>query len=177
MTPGPNRKPQPEWVGEGEDRRNIAELDDRGVAKQALDVGLRIISSLRRHSDEVRRFLDDTAKRDEAILKDLTGLRRRVDSLELGPVRDEAISHHDWNEAFEQAGREISRRVKDPKDRLDSERARAIAQEVVEGAKTVNDAKMFRWLKAQTGTWGLEALKWLALLLAGAIAAHYGLHL
>lgn len=51
-----------------------------------------------------------------------------------GPTR-ESDSYHDIQQLFGRAGAEIYRRMKDPRDPMDSERAKAIAAEAVDRAK------------------------------------------
>jgi hypothetical protein len=92
------------------------------------------------------------------------------------PYRVELQSSHDWNEMLAKAGEELSKRVKSPADRLTSERARAIASEVFEGAKVVEDATAFRAWKTRGRRIAQEIAKAIVTLGAGYLAARYGLH-
>ena len=175
----------PEWVGEDDSRRDISSLSDRAVAVAALDVVLRLSSGLKRHSDEFRIFLKGYDNDRAMIMKDLSAHDRRITALEhansqipsVPPMRDPESSWHDWDEALATARAELSRRVKDPKDRLDSIRAREIAQEVVRGVKTADDAQAFRVIKSRGWAVTLEVLKWLVAIVIISCAARCGLHL
>jgi hypothetical protein len=78
------------------------------------------------------------------------------------------------NAILSEAGANLHNRVKDPKDRLDSMRAREIAKEVVEGVKTADDATAFRTWKKRGGAVAFEIVKVLIVLAIGAIAYRYG---
>lgn len=188
----------PQWVGDGDSRRNVAALDDRGIALAALDAVLRASDSLKRHSDEFRLFRK-LYEDDKIVLlktlsnheKRITALEHRGDAASAAPVippdrptvperlsqEAEESSWHEWDADFIKAAAELSRRVKDPKDRLDSVRAREIAQEVVTGTKVAEDAKSFRIIKKVGWRGALEIGKWILAAAAGAFGAKYGLHL
>ena len=185
-------KPAPEWVGEGDSRKDISIMGDRGIAVMALDAVLRLSDTIKRHSDEFREFLNSDAKTKMILLQEIPNHAARITALEVAmqesryksamiPViaeeeREERPSKHEWDEILVKAGEELSRRVKDPKDRIDSIRARQIAQEVYQSATTANDAHAFRALKSGTGKVLLEVLKWLVAFAVGLLAARYGLH-
>jgi len=164
----------PEWVGEGDSRRDVSKLADRGVSIMALDVVLRVSNALKTHSNEFVTL-------QTTLLRTISDHEKRIADLErardMGPYREESPSYHDWNELLTKAGSELSRRVKDPRDSLNSDRAREIAAEVVRGAKTVDDAQAFRLLKSRGGRIALEALKWISVAAASIIAARYGFHI
>ena len=144
-------KPAPEWVGEGDSRKDISIMGDRGIAVMALDAVLRLSDTIKRHSDEFREFLDSDAKTKMILLQEIPNHAARITALEVAmqesryksamiPViaeeeREERPSKHEWDEILAKAGEELSKRVKDPKDRIDSIRARQIAME--EGLKFV----------------------------------------
>jgi hypothetical protein len=164
----------PEWVGEGDARRDVSSLPDRGVSIMALDVVLRVSNALKTHSNE---FVALQA----TLLRTISDHEKRITDLEraqeMGPYREETPSYHDWNELLAKAGTQLSRRVKDPRDSLNSERAREIAQEVVKGTKTADDAQAFQLLKSRGWKIAIEALKWIAVATASIVAAKYGFHI
>lgn len=163
-------KSAPEWVGEADHRRDVASLSDRGVAVMALNVALQLLNEFL----SFRKGYDDDKT---ILLQELPNHEKRLSALEVGPHREEVPSSHEWNELLVKAGEELSKRVRDPHDRLDSTRAREIAKEVVQGAKTVSDANAFRALKSNGWKISLEVLKWVVGVAGGYIAARYGLHI
>ncbi len=192
----------PEWVGEAGTRRDVAALSDRGVAVSALDVALRTADSLRKHADEFREFRRSYEDAKTILLRELPGHEQRVTALEkrettrwrdgerddeqsrgdardgerLPSMRHEMPSSHEWDEMLVKAGTVLSQRVKDPRDRLDSNRARAIAEEVIKGAKVADDAQAFRGLKSRGQKIAWDIIKLLVATAVGALGAHYGLH-
>jgi hypothetical protein len=176
----------PEWVGEGDARRDVASMNDRGVAIAALDAVLRLSVSLKRHSDEFREFLTGYEEEKVSLLRELPDHEKRINALEgkprgqpnreTGDYRGEMPSSHEWDEMLVKAGALLSQRVKDPRDRLDSNRAKEIAEGVILAAKTADDAKAFRSLKSRSRKIAWAIVKGLVTLALGALAARYGFH-
>lgn len=186
----------PERVGEGDSRRDVSRMTDRSIATAALDGVLRLSTVLKHHSDEFREFRRDYDESILKLLRELPEYARRIAVLEAPRLqrpptpgfaipppapspdapRAEMPSSHEWDAMLAKAGAELSRRVKDPADRMTSDRARQIAEEVIEGAKTANDAKAFQSLKSKGQKVVWSAVKAVVLLAIGAVAAHYGLH-
>jgi hypothetical protein len=198
MTQGQAPRPPsriPEWIGDETSRQDVAAVSDRGVAVKALDSLLRTGTALKRHSDEFRAFRKEYTDDKAVLMKELADYGRRVAVLEMSQPNDppgdhstdrppaheasyraEAQSSHEWDELLHKAGTVLSQRVKDPRDRLDSNRARQIAQEVIETTKTADDALAFRSLKSRGWQIVFEILKWLAAAGVGFATAHWGLH-
>lgn len=169
-------KAAPEWVGDSEEHRDISLMSDRAIAVASFDAVLKLSSALRHNVSAQIKFQHEWEEQMVSLLRELPNHERRIRELELGPMREEIPSSHEWNEELRNAGVILSQRVKDPKDRLDSQRAREIAREVIEGAKTADDARAFRALKSKGWSVALEILKLVIVALLGAAAAHYGLH-
>ncbi len=181
----------PEWVGEGDARRDASAMNERAIALAALDAVLRLTNLLKTHSDAFREFKQEYEDDKIKIMTDLVNHDRRIAALEVGrPSRPghaprvlshedepEPSSWHDYDQAIMDARAELSRRVKDPKDRLDSIRAREIAEEVVRGVKTADDAQTFRVIKSRGWSVALEVAKWLAAIVIITLAARCGLHI
>lgn len=78
------------------------------------------------------------------ILRELAALTRRVELLEHAsgapPTPRRETSRHDWSEALARLSSDLTARVKDPKDKMDSDRARSIASEVVRSARVEEKA-------------------------------------
>jgi hypothetical protein len=175
----------PEWVGDGEGRRDVSGLSDRGIAVAALDAVLRVSDSLKRHSTAFLEFGARYEEQEVALLTELPDHEQRIAALERKEsrrqdserpgARAERSSHHDWDPLLVEAGAMLAQRVKDPRDRMDSERARAIAKEVLVAAATADDAASFRSLKSRGQKIAWTAVKTLLTLAVGAAAAHYGL--
>lgn len=107
-----------------------------------------------------------------ALIAEFAKMGRRLLSLELGPMRAPTDSVSDLLAA---TGEVLSHRARDPRDKMDSDRAKAIAREVYEASKNAEDAAS---LKAWRGRrWGvaLEVFKVVIAAAVGAIVAHYGL--
>ena len=180
----------PEWVGEGDSRRDASALTDRGIALAALDAVLRLTNLFKTHSDAFRAFKQEYEEDKIQIMSDLVNHDRRIAALEVGRTshpghaprvlshedNPEPSSWHDYDQAIMDARAELARRVKDPKDRLDSIRAREIAEEVVKGVKTADDAQTFRLIKSRGWSVALEVAKWVAAVVVIAAAARCGLH-
>jgi hypothetical protein len=161
----------PEWVGEGDRRRDVSHMSDRALLIEALNIIEHQTHALQVHSSA---FIDFQA----AFLREIPELTARVDELEIrmagGAV--ERQSSHEWDRMLIEAGQRLSQRVKDPQDRLDSNRARSIAKEVIEAAKTADDAAAFRKIKVSGWKIALEVLKVIAAALVGGAGVHFGLH-
>lgn len=173
----------PEWVGEGEGRRDVSSMNDRGIAVAALDVAVRLTGALKRHSSAFLQFASRYEEQEVALLTELPNHEQRIAALERKEnrrqdsehPRAERSSQHDWDPLLVEAGAMLAQRVKDPRDRMDSDRARAIAKEVLVAAATADDAASFRSLKSRGQKIAWTALKTLLTLAVGAAAAHYGL--
>jgi hypothetical protein len=174
LPPRPRPPTLPQIVGEGESRIDVAKLTDRGIAVKALDLILRMQHAMQVHASEFLSFRKDATDDKAVLLKQIDDYERRISCLE-GRPREAAASSHEWNELLTTAGNELSRRVKDTRDGLDSNRARAIAMEVVHTVKTAEDAKSFRSLKARGMKVIYHVLVGLLSLAAGFAASHYGL--
>jgi hypothetical protein len=161
----------PEWVGPDENRRDVSTMSDRAVAVTSLDLVTRLTGTMVKYVDRFEAFARGWEEEKVALLRELPEHARRLDALER---REPLQSSHDWKTLMSEAGDALSKRVKDPRDRLDSDRARQIALEVVEGVKTVDDAKAFRTWKTRGRGLIIEAVKGVAIAVAGAVAAHYG---
>jgi hypothetical protein len=87
---------RPEWVGEGEGRRDVSHLTDRGVATMALDVVLHLGTLVKTHSDKLREFLDGQAKTQLILLNELPSYAKRLDALETVDtgINDRLDRHH-----------------------------------------------------------------------------------
>lgn len=110
---------------------------------------------------------------------DLRHVHGRLESLELAeisrraPMREEAKSHHDWSEELARLDQELTRRVKDKRDPMTSDRARELAKEVV---RETEDGKILsRWRvgKGWIQRMATEVVKDIFLLSLGWLAAHY----
>ena len=146
-------------------------MSDRAIAVKGLDLVTRAVVSLGHHTNAFNEFVKRWDEEKILLLKEIPDHARRIAALE---GREKFQSSHDWTELMSEAGDALSKRVKDPRDRLDSDRARQIALEVVEGVKTVDDAKAFRSWKSRGRGLALEAIKAIAIAAASAVAAHYG---
>jgi hypothetical protein len=184
VVPRPARTP--EWVGEGDLRQDVSSMTDRALLIKAIDEALHLRQELGRMVYTLDQLGHRVAVLESARPAPLVA--SLVPLAESGPterpplppplpieVRDREHSSHEWDALFVQAGQVLSERVKDPRDRLDSKRARAIAKEVVEGVKEADDAKAFRTWKSRSLAIGFEVLKFVAAAAAGALAARYGL--
>jgi hypothetical protein len=86
--------------------------------------------------------LTTVARRADNAVQILSGRLSALESLKLGDTsRAEQQSSHEWDVLLATAGKELSKRVKDPRDPLSSDRAKAIAKEVYE---TTRDAATAR---------------------------------
>lgn len=190
----------PEFVGDGDDRIDVANFSDRAVSIMSFDMAVKGRSALRTFQAKFQEFLDGWAVANEILMRELPEYKRRIEALEtrvyvtpmplpgapiptvpaappVPSIPAERESHHDWDDILQQAARTITERVKDPKDRLDSKRARAIAEEVVSSAKTASDAASFRAIKSNGVRWALEALKYIGVAIVTWLAAKHGITL
>lgn len=69
------------------------------------------------------------------IMAAIAQLEKAVEKQQLGPMRERESSYHDWDAELAEMDRILKTRVKDPRDRMNSERAKAIAREAVAVAK------------------------------------------
>lgn len=106
-------------------------------------------------------------------LAEIGNLAKRVNAVEVEQERaDEQreSSYHDFAEELERAKKLLVARVKDPKDEMTSERARAIAAEAVVAAKVAEKAQAFDELQRQADQARRERRK-LLLSIIGAVVA------
>jgi hypothetical protein len=152
----------PEWVGEGDTREDVSGQSDRRLNLRALH--------------EVLCLRHDLG----GIMTTVSGFDGRLQTLEgarppppppyppLPPMRAESPSSSELIEMFANAGKTLTDRIKDPRDSLNSDRARKIAGEMIEQAKVADDASAFRKWRARGGSVVFEVVK---LALAVAVAA------
>jgi hypothetical protein len=176
IPPRPGKPPTlPQYVGDGDYRFDAAKLSDRGIAIKGLDLILRLQHSMQVHSGEFMSFKKAVEDDKIALLKMATEYEYRLSALE-GRPREALASSHEWTELLTAAGQELSKRVKNPRDPLDSDRARHIAQEVIETAKTAADASAYRTLRSRGAKILFAVLKAIAIAALGFGASHFGLH-
>ena len=192
-------KPAPEWVGEGDSRRDVSAMTDRALSITGLDLALRAVHTLQELSNKVLGFISEYDQSKVQLLRELPKIpdhERRIIALEAARLRaaghdiplqpgeersagsdsqPERKSYHEWDQILGSVSGELARRVKDPRDRMTSDRAAAIAKQVFKQVKTDEDAQTLRTIKSKGWSTALEIAKWVALLAAGALAAHYGL--
>jgi hypothetical protein len=176
----------PEWVGEGEGRRDVSAMNDRGIAVAALDAVLRVSDSLKRHSSAFLEFASRYEEQEVSLLTELPDHEQRIATLERKEsrrsdserpgARAERSSHHDWDPLLVEAGAMLAQRVKDPRDRMDSDRARAIAKEVLVAAATADDAEAFRSLKKRGSKIAWEVAKAVVVAAVGAAITYFTVH-
>src|SRR5271157_3163881 len=97
-------KPAPEWVGDGASHRDVAPMSDRAIAVMSLDAVLKLTSAMHRHVSELLEFRREYQDEKLALLRELPDHEKRISALELGPMREEAPSSHEWNKMLETAG-------------------------------------------------------------------------
>jgi hypothetical protein len=174
--------PQPkstarEWVDDGVDRHDVSGMPDRTIAIRALDASVRTFNLVKLHSNEFLMFRREYESDKIILVREIPNLARRISRLEdqtqpsIRPpsYRPAQQSSHEWDEMLVKAGHQLSERVRDPRDRLDSNRAREIAQEVLSASTTAADAKAFRTWRTRAGGLVFEVAKW------GAVAGVGGL--
>jgi hypothetical protein len=116
------------------------------------------------------------------VREGLAPILARLEALEAArdTFRAEAPSHHDWTAQLQEMDRILAARVRDPHDRLTSDRARAIAADVVERAKDkegahelddVKSRKRDRWDRLT-----IHVVEGIVMLVIGALAAKIGWH-
>jgi hypothetical protein len=167
-------------------------MTDRAIGIQALDMVTKLVGTVKRHADAVLRLMKDYEDDKILIMQELPDLARRLAMLEaaklraaghniplqpgeMPPMRPEQGSSHEWDQILASASGELTRRVRNPNDRMTSDRAKALAKEVFQGVKLAEDAATFRAIKSKGWSTAFEILKWVALLAAGGLAARYGL--
>jgi hypothetical protein len=126
-----------------------------------------------RHHSAIKSTLDIHANRIERLEK-----ARTPSGSELVPFAEkEEPSFHEWNDLLAKAGAALSQRVKDPKDRMDSLRAAAIAKDVLAASQTESKAKAYDAWMNRSGKVAFEIVKLALAAGAGLLAAKYGLHI
>ena len=174
-----------DWVGPDEAREDVTHLSDREINVKAYDVALKTWEAVRAIKLGVRIELDDMHVEIGGIKHRLTVLeggvpgmggnasslrppKPRPSASRFDAPRDEDAepeepSIHEWNEILAAAGKNLSKTVKDPRTRFDSDRARAIAIEAVEkiNAETKQAAELNTWrrIKGLGPVIGKAALK------------------
>ena len=123
---------------------------------------------------------------DTALRQEVEALRNKVALLEMvvtawtedpGKMRETmrapAASHHDWS-VDGRVDRILTDRVRDPRDPMTSDRAAAIATQVIEAVKNADDAKELHVRKDRLARILAEVLVGLILFAAGLFAAKLG---
>lgn len=152
--PRPPLHAAPEILKDGSD---VSRLTDRALL---VDIANKLI--------EFRAEYD----RDKGgLMREFAQMGRRLLAVELGPMRQPADSVTDLLQA---TGEVLSHRAKDPRDKMDSDRAKAIAREVYEASKNAEDAAALRgWRKRGWGI-ALEIVKVVIAAAVGAAAVKFG---
>lgn len=174
LPPRPKPPTMPQYVGDGDYRFDAAKLTDRGIAIKGLDLILRMQHAMQVHSSEFISFKKSVEDDKVMLLKMATDVEHRLSALE-GRPRDPLQSSHEWTELLTEANDLLSRRVKDKKDALSSDRARAIAKEVVESVKQADDAKAFHTWRSRGSKIAFEVIKWFVIWALGVGSYHFGL--
>jgi len=141
-----------EWVGPEGSREDVSSKGDRDVLLRTLH--------------EVLCLQHDLGK----VVGELGDHGARITSLEARPKED---SSHDWTEMLKAAGDQLSERVKDPGDKMSSDRARQIAEEAVKASKTKDKADAYDRQNKERRQLYAAVLAGLILLLAGLVAGHF----
>lgn len=145
----------PDVLETGED---VTRETDRSLILRAVNLGLRANHRLdvivRGLKLEIRDIRDELAGR---------------------PKLDADSSYNVLDATMREAVDTLYARAKDPRDKMDSERARAIAKEVVETARDAADAKELRAWRTRRWSMLLKIVEVLIAAAVGAAAAHYGL--
>jgi hypothetical protein len=110
-----------EYVGPDEMREDLAGATDRQLIVRAINELLFMRYDL------------------GALVRDMAGLTRRVERME-DATQPRVASHHDWSEELARLDSELTRRVKDPDVKFNSERATEIAVKVVKNARNEEKA-------------------------------------
>ena len=158
MPNDPTRPPAPRPTAEYVDhpdgtREDVSKFTERQLTLRAINETVSLRSEVSAygkqsnlHATRIQRLEERQDETDE-----------RVSALEsanvigaLPPMRDQASSSHEWNEILNTAGQELSRRVKDKRDPMNSDRARALASDVFEAAK--KDEKYKKLLADETAS-------------------------
>jgi hypothetical protein len=193
--PGPLKR-APEWVGDGDMLTDVSSHSDRHIGVMALDKTLRLTIAVARLTDRLEAFLTADTESKIILMRELPAQSKRISVLEAerirmhttplavapedGPMRPEESSYHNLHDMMVEAGDILYKRMKDPRDRMSSDRVREITEAVIENVKVAEDAATFRKLKKGGKHIVLEAakhaLKWLLPLLVGGGAVHWGVH-
>lgn len=166
--PPPPRHPlglAPDFVGPEGHREDVSGWSDRQVVVRALDVALHTREDLRVIKLGLRLELDDHAHR----LTALDGqLPQRPPPIVPDSYRDPDASQHDWSADLAKADRILRQAVRDPqRPEMTSDRARAIAAEVLQAAE--QGKELSTWRRVKDLRWkAVEALVTLAV--GGAVA-------
>ena len=108
--------------------------------------------------DSLRRDIHNVLRIQEDIQMGLIAYGPRQTS-QPPPPREELGSFADLDAEADAFKRTLRERIRDPKDRLTSDRARAIVRETVEMAKVVEDATILRRIRSGMGSIFYELLK------------------
>ena len=166
-----------EVVGPTDAREDVSLFTDRAILVRALDVALRTHEEVRAIRLGVRLELDDVQVRLEAVETTRSGttpdpfpapwkkgaVERDRDS------EPEAGSYNEIQQLFGNAGAEVYKRMKDPQSNFDSERARAIAHDVIQQTRKDEELHMWRRIKSLAPTVGMATLKALGPFIAGGL--------
>jgi hypothetical protein len=193
--PGPVKR-VPEWVGDGDMLLDVSSHSDRHISVMALDKTLRLTLAVARLTDRLEAFLTADTESKIILMRELPAQSKRISVLEAertrmhtvplavapedGLMRPEESSYHNLHDMMVEAGDILYKRMKDPRDQMNSDRVRDIAAAVLDNAKVAEDAATFRKLKKGGKHIALEvakhALKWILPLLVGGGAVHWGVH-
>ena len=186
-------RPAGEVVGPESNREDISHFTDRAIAVRALDIMLHVNEYVRALSAGFRLELDDVQER-LAILEGKAPPRRRQPghvptpprptppTASPAPLDDDddddppEPSIHDWDRILSSAGRNLTDLVKNPHNKIDSDRARVIALEVAQEVvrRTGEEAELTTWrkIKGLLPLVGREVLRAVIPLVIGALVAY-----
>jgi hypothetical protein len=166
-------RPTGEIVGPEGAQEDVSSLTERAIMVRAYNVVLKVGQDVRMIRAGFSLELDGIKDR----LGVLEGTRAAKGQVSLGapplPKLDDdddetkEPSIHDWNQILAEAGHELSAKVKDPHNKFDSGRARAIALEVVQTVREKSELSTWRNLKALLPFLGKKALEALVPLIIG----------
>lgn len=175
--PPPPRHPlghAPELVGPADEkgrREDVSGHTERSLVLRALDGILHVAQDMRLLKLGLRLELDDHDGR----IRLLEGgpSMRPPPAIVPGSYRDPDASSHDWSAQLAEADRILRLRVKDQGDRgMTSDRARAIALEVVKAATDGEELSTWRRIKALGPKLAWEGLKATVPLIVGGVAVY-----